>query len=216
MNVVLSVQTGPLLHTSIENSCRSASTPIWPVIVASLTLLATLFLLYYGWRLHIWTRIQLYSRLICIDAQGVWYKIQPGRIEVKLRFVNPGASLIHVESCILTKWNGNEVEALSNWNIPVEDRFVTIGVPIVPHENWETTIVIPFSNLPSSPVWENVKSSLRDVGVRIAVEIRYMTGPAGSKKRKLTLCFMLWGVSAAADGALLGVHQVACKKVKGG
>jgi len=212
IDILVNVQTGPFLVTNLEQFRPGSVQSYIPLLVAALTFIATLLMLYYARQLNKWTRQQLHPVLVCTGAQGFWYKMLPDRIEVKLTFINPGVSLIGLAAHRVTRWDGEKVELFPGWDIPIEERIVKRGVPVAPHQDWDTTLVIPFSHLPTLTHWEDLRARLgpRGDGIRLIAEVDYMTGPDGSSHKTLELCFRLWGDLPAADGSLLGVHQVEC------
>jgi hypothetical protein len=180
--------------------------------IALMNLAAALIMLYYARQMSRWTGRQIHPALVCLSGQARWYQSMPNRIEVKLDFLNPGASMVRILSWNVAGWDGMPLAQVRSPWTPDEAETVKTGTPIAPYSEHETTLVLPFSHLPGSVSWDGLHAHLgpTENGVRLVVRVTYLTGPRGEYRKETSFCFRLWGSVPAADGYLIGIEQSRC------
>jgi len=208
VDLVSVIQSGTAVAVDIGR--RPAATQsnhitiIVSIVLSFIGLFAACGMLYYARQLSRWTRQQLYPSPAYVTGQALWYTRMPSRIEMELKLINPGGSLITILVLALRQWNGKKVD--------LSRRF---DARISPWHDHQFTLLLPFSQLPDGTDWGKLKAQLgsKGDGIRIAVEVKYLTGPSGRTIRTLTLRFRLWGILPAADGSLIGIEQTSCRAV---
>ena len=158
-------------------------------------------MLCYARQLSKWTKQQLYPSPAYVSGSAVWHKNMSNRIEITLEFINPGSSLITILVLVLRKWSNKTINERRKH-----------GVPIGPWHNRSFTLVVPFSELPDDTNWQELSAQLgqKGDGIKLEVDVRYLTGPSGQSTQTGSFCFRLWGVLPAADGSLIDIEQISC------